>query len=274
MILPRLHPPAAFPVRFPSLHSQGPLDITDSRGRTLLDFVCQHSLSLDAHCLEALWDAVRVLGRWPLRPSLPFVKLIDSRSKRQDSMKSGQPESTSNQGGKWDGRGKGLDEILDNQTLLGLACENGDVSLVKFLLDLGASPNVGIEEARAREKKHPYIRDRNVPLVQACRLGDETLAKALIERGHAILDVFTTSGPLHLARRSLEVCKCVWSVLDARMHCPCASTYLSCPLSMHFGAHALDCTGRCLSSFEVVSESLVGRRAGNSPRYLCSPSTL
>ena len=189
-------------------HRMGPLDQTDARGRTLLDLVCFHSLPMPAEDLEPMWHAVSVLSRWPPRPSIPFVNLIHSLG---DHSREGEQGSG----------GKGLNEVLADESLLSLAAGWGDVVTVKRLLDLRASPDSaslhvrqpseyqsgpegqGVGE-RTRHAGLPLV-SRKAPLVVACRRGDQDLVRVLVQRGHARLDLLTTSCGLHAyARRSVE----------------------------------------------------------------------
>jgi len=186
----------------------GPLDLTDARARTLLDLVCLHSLPLAADCLELLWHAVSVLGRWPLGASVPLVNLIHSlaNQSREEKKASSAPA---------------LDQVLADESLLSIASASGDVATVKRLLDLRASPDSVFRQAR-QPSEHQGVsvghvrgkrgRDGGLalvshkePLVVACRKGHEELVRLLVQRGGARVDVLSTSCGLDAyARRCVE----------------------------------------------------------------------
>jgi ankyrin repeat protein len=184
----------------------GPLDLTDARARTLLDLVCVHSLPLAADCLELLWHAVSVLGRWPLGVSVPLVNLIHSIGNQSRE-------------GKKASSAPALDQVLADESLLSIASASGNVATVKRLLDLRASPD---SVSRARQpSEHQGVpaghvrgesgRDGGLalvsnkePLVVACRRGHEELVRVLVQRGGARVDMLSTSCGVDAYRQCME----------------------------------------------------------------------
>ena len=189
----------------------GPLSLTDARGRTLLDLVCSRSLNLDPACLRDLWDSLRLLDRWPDRPSLGFVDLLHSLGRSGKTV-----------AGSCHGLRREVDQILGEESLLSLACQSGDVSVVKRLLDLDVSPDAALAQPRehtagthgtttgtpqfsqGRDRKFPLVEHQS-PLAVACRSGQEEMVRLLVHRGRAETDILTSSKGLHESvRRALE----------------------------------------------------------------------
>jgi ankyrin repeat protein len=194
----------------------GPLSLTDARGRTLLDLVCSRSLALHSECLREIWDSVRVLDRWPVRPSLGFIDLLNCLGRR------GRMGIVD--GGQGAGQEREMDQILADESLLSLACCWGDVAVVERLLDLGASPDAAsarlpresvassstsagaraAQASQARDGKFPLV-GVETPVVVACRRGDEKLLRLLVQRGHATTDILAPCAALHESvRRTVE----------------------------------------------------------------------
>ena len=205
----------------------GPLDVTDAQRRTLLDIVCAQEAAADGalacsgrrgggqaraisdKALAALWDAVLVLDRWPLRPSRAFVSLVAARAGvgRQGLQGAGGVTGTEN----------GLDAVREGVTLMSLACTWGDVGVVRRLLEVGASADAGVrafggdgrgpggaEGGAGAKQRWPMVGGDGGALVVACRGGEEELVRVLLTGG-ARVEVMTHSVALHVsARRAVE----------------------------------------------------------------------
>lgn len=188
----------------------GPLSLTDARGRTILDLVCFHSLALDSHSLRDLWDSLRILDRWPVRPSIEFVDLLNSLGGH------GRRGIGCDQGA-----GAELKQILADESLLSAACRAGDTAIVKRLLDLGISPDASSRLSRelpagsagARAARTDHLRDgkfpivgHQTPVVIACQSGNEKMLRLLVQHGRAVTDVLTPCKELHesVRRRMAE----------------------------------------------------------------------